>query len=123
MPQRPADWSRKLRAYTREIGEALPGVRSKTAKVLSQVSTNRCRPHRLFTVLAVAAALAAAAAAAAVQPAAGGPRITRVPAAGGPRVTRVPTLEVEALAAINKLRREHGLPPVRASAALASAAQ
>jgi uncharacterized protein YkwD len=30
---------------------------------------------------------------------------------------------VEALAAINKLRREHGLPPVRASAALASAAQ
>jgi len=83
------------------------------------VSTNRCRPHRLFTVLAVAAALAAAA----VQPAAGGPRITRVPAAGAPRVTRVPTLEVEALVAINKLRREHGLPPVRASAALASAAQ
>ena len=83
------------------------------------MSTIGRRPHLLVTVLAVAAALAAAV----VQPAAGAGRITRVPAGGAARITRVPTLEIEALAAINKLRREHGLAPVRASAALASAAQ
>ena len=76
------------------------------------------RPHRLLTVVAVAAALAAV-----VQSAAAAPRITRAPAGGAPRISRVPTLEVEALAAINKLRLEHGLAPVQASAALASAAQ
>jgi uncharacterized protein YkwD len=64
-------------------------------------------PYRLLTVLAVTAALAAAA----------------QPAAGAAPITRVPTLEEETLAAINQLRREHGLPTVRASAALASVAK
>jgi uncharacterized protein YkwD len=66
------------------------------------------RPSRLLVVLAVAAFLAAAA----VQS-----------AAGAARITRIPTLEVQTLAAINELRREHGLLTLRASPALDSAAQ
>jgi uncharacterized protein YkwD len=82
-------------------------VRTKSAN-LEALLPNIGRPSRLLIVLAVAAVLTAAA----VQS-----------AAGAARVTRVPTLEVQTLAAINELRREHGLPMLRSSAVLASAAQ
>jgi uncharacterized protein YkwD len=44
-------------------------------------------------------------------------------ASGGVRVERLPTLEVQVLAAINGVRRTHGLVPLRQSPMLTSAAQ
>ena len=82
-------------------------MRTKSAN-LEALLPNIGRPSRLLIVLAVAAVVTAAA----VQS-----------AAGAARITRVPTLEVQTLAAINELRREHGLLTLQASPALASAAQ
>jgi len=82
--------------------------RQEEAVPLTNIRRLICRPRRHLFVLVLVAALAAAAAQA---------------GAGAVRVSRVPTLETQMLSAINGLRREHGLVPLRPSAELASAAQ
>jgi uncharacterized protein YkwD len=44
-------------------------------------------------------------------------------AAGAQRITRLPSLEAQVLTAINDVRRQHGLVPLRSTSALDSAAQ